>query len=67
MEKILLEKLTVAQPFKKIPHLLLNLEVPYYLHTSHPLIPILSQFNPVYTSDLQQNFVNLTLKGPDRC
>jgi hypothetical protein len=48
--------------YNKIPYLLLNLEVLYHLHTNCPLIPILSQFSSVHTSDLQQNSIILTHK-----
>ena len=47
--KVLLEKLTVPQLFKKFPELFWSPNVPYGIHKSPPpLIPLLSQINPVH-------------------
>ena len=47
---VFLDKPTVHQLVKKIPHTLGNPNVHYFIHKHLPLVPILGQINPVHAS-----------------
>jgi hypothetical protein len=57
------EKLPIVQPFRKFPAILRNPKVHHRVHRSPPLVPILSQFDPVppiqpYISKIHFNIVH---------
>jgi hypothetical protein len=57
------EKLPIVQPFRKFPAILRNPKVHRRVHKNPPLVPILSQFDPVptipfYLSKIRFNIVH---------
>jgi hypothetical protein len=46
---LLPEKLPIVQPFRKFRTILRNPQVRHHIHKSSPLVPILSQFDPLRT------------------
>ena len=47
--RVLLDKVLIAQPVKKLPAFFRTREVQHLVHNSPPLIPIPIQMNPVFT------------------
>jgi hypothetical protein len=54
MSRVLLEQITAHSAGQEVPHLLRNPKVHYGVRKSPPLVPILSQTNPVHK--LKQQF-----------
>jgi hypothetical protein len=57
------EKLPIVQPFRKFPAILRNPKVHHHVHKSPPLVPIMTQFDPVptipsYLSKIHFNIVH---------
>jgi hypothetical protein len=58
------EKLPIVQPFSKFPAILRNAKVHHRVHNSPPLVPILSQFDPVHTIPYYLSKIHFNIVHP---